>query len=45
MWERAHVGFGETREEAQGPLHETMRLVEARLVRHARLAEACPPKL
>ena len=34
MWERAHVGFGDTAREAQKPLHETMRLAEARLERH-----------
>ena len=35
VWERAHVGFGGKGREAQQPLHETMRLAEARLVRHA----------
>ena len=35
MLERAHVGIWGHTEEAQTPLHETMRLAEARLVRHA----------
>ena len=38
-------GIWEHREETQRPLHETMRLAEARGSSDTRLAEACPPKL
>ena len=44
MWGAGTCGIWGHREEVQKPLHETMRLAEAQLVRHVH-AEACHPKL